>query len=176
MSYEPGCKPTHQPLPTLDRRDTTERVKKLWEEIRDTISNEEAWQILSKALHSYQPSRYKTCYVAGPMRGHEEFNFPAFFSAEEQLWNAGWVVWNPARIDMEEDGFNPKTATSATGDFPMEHYVRRDVGMICSLRPGSADAVVCLRGWSKSTGAKAEVRVARWLGVKVLSLSEACSD
>ena len=35
-------------------------------------------------------------YVAGPMRGYPEFNFPSFHAAAAQLRAAGHTVFNPA--------------------------------------------------------------------------------
>lgn len=38
-------------------------------------------------------------YIAGPMTGLPEFNFPLFFEAEELLKGHGFEVINPARED-----------------------------------------------------------------------------
>lgn len=43
-----------------------------------------------------------TLYVAGPMRGIPEFNFPAFFEAEDRPLKAGYDVINPARKDTDD--------------------------------------------------------------------------
>ena len=42
----------------------------------------------------------KHIYIAGPMRGYPEFNFPAFYAAEERLRARGHAVFNPARRDV----------------------------------------------------------------------------
>ena len=44
----------------------------------------------------------QTIYVAGPMRGYEDFNYPAFHEAERILESIGWDVVNPAKMDAEE--------------------------------------------------------------------------
>ena len=36
-------------------------------------------------------------YIAGPMSGHPNGNFEAFFAKEKQLLSEGWDVVNPAR-------------------------------------------------------------------------------
>jgi len=36
-------------------------------------------------------------YISGPMTGIKDFNYPAFFEAEDQLKKCGHVVINPAR-------------------------------------------------------------------------------
>ena len=38
-------------------------------------------------------------YIAGPMTGIKDFNFPAFDRAEIQLALDGWTPINPANID-----------------------------------------------------------------------------
>ena len=43
-------------------------------------------------------------YLAGPMRGVPEFNFPAFFRAAAQLEREGHIVFNPAAKDNAEYG------------------------------------------------------------------------
>jgi hypothetical protein len=40
-------------------------------------------------------------YIAGSMKGHDDFNFPLFFQAEEFLSSQGYDVVNPARLDCE---------------------------------------------------------------------------
>jgi len=112
----------------------------------------------------------KRCYLAGPMRGYPEMNHPAFFAGEELLVDAGWIVFNPARLDKELDQFDPKRDEP----LPQVHYVRRDLGILMDyLKPSSSDAVVVLPGWESSTGATAEVGVARWLNLPVIPLAQA---
>jgi hypothetical protein len=163
--------------PTLPARDATEAVKRVWEQLWDVMAAEEAWYILQKAMHSYKPACRKTCYLAGPMRGYENFNFPAFMENERLLRAAGWEVWNPARFDLEQDGFNPYVpatlATEESANKPLEHYVRRDVGLLASLRPKSEDAIVLMPGWTESTGATAEAQVSTWLKLRLLELEDA---
>lgn len=104
----------------------------------------------------------KSCYVAGPMRGIPEFNFPAFFEAEATLTAAGWEVFNPAREDMQVDpGASKLTEEEATANFAQ--YMERDLALVCR-----ADAVVVLPGWERSQGARLEVHVARETGKEVL--------
>ena len=45
--------------------------------------------------------RKPTIYIAGPMRGIEDFNFPAFDRQEELLEKQGWRVINPAELDRQ---------------------------------------------------------------------------
>jgi hypothetical protein len=88
------------------------------------------------------------------MRGIPEFNFPAFFAAEERFAEQGWIVVNPARIDQIE-GYDP--------GWSQEVYMRRDLRLV-----PTCDAIALLPGWRSSDGARKELSVARWCGLAVL--------
>lgn len=108
-------------------------------------------------------------YLAGPMRGIEKFNFPAFHTAAQALRLFGHEVWNPAEHD-EANGFNPSTDVAK----PLKHYMVTDLAKVCE-----SDAVVVLPGWQQSQGATLEVFVAQAVGVRVLefpSLDEIAPD
>ena len=101
------------------------------------------------------------CYLAGPMRGRALFNFPAFDAAAADLRERGLEVISPAEIDREM-GFDPEVHDeSYFGDLSI--LIRQDVNAVLAT-----DAVVLLPGWEGSTGARAEIAVARWAGREVL--------
>lgn len=99
-------------------------------------------------------------YIAGPMSGYPQFNFPAFFEAEEMLKKVGWEVFNPANKEQEKE-LDPeayaegdaKKANDAGFDF-RECYTW-DVTKVCE-----ADAIYMLPGWEFSPGACGEHAVA----------------
>lgn len=99
------------------------------------------------------------CYLAGPMRGIPEFNFPAFYAAAAVLRERGYEVWSPAENDVHEDGFDPTKDVAQ----PMRHYMKRDLPAVLN-----ADFVAVLPGWENSQGATLEVTVARACGLPVL--------
>lgn len=105
-------------------------------------------------------------YIAGPMRGYPEYNFPAFFAAEEWLRNKGIGAINPARMDIDL-GFDPKKSLEVQPSFDMQSFIRRDVYAILSLDP-QRDAICLLPGWQESTGARAEEALATWIGLSKL--------
>lgn len=107
------------------------------------------------------------CYIAGPMRGIEDFNFPMFFVTEQALAFCGYEVFNPARADVET-GFNNKSVDGVlSAEFDVKAVVRRDIeGLL------ECDAIYLLPGWSKSLGAKAEHAVAVWLGLNIMGAAE----
>ena len=72
-------------------------------------------------------------YIAGPMTGHADHNYPAFYAAAELLQEAGWEVVNPA------ENFGGRT------DLPRESYLRADVALLVQC-----EAVAMLPGWQES--------------------------
>jgi len=91
-------------------------------------------------------------YLAGPMSGIPNHNYPAFNAAAFDLRGRGFHVVSPAELHADFET-NPK---------PYEDYLRAD--LIALL--GTA-AVVVLPGWEQSNGARLEVTVARALGMLV---------
>lgn len=124
----------------------------------------------------------KRCYLAGPMRSKPQFNYPAFMDGAARLRAAGWEVFNPAEMDIEQDNGGAPTTLSieeqhahASAFDNARRYAKRDCRvLIDELRAENGDAVVVLPDWEESTGARAEVAVARWVGLTFLTLEEAC--
>lgn len=111
-------------------------------------------------------------YVAGPMRGYPEFNFPAFYAAANKLRDEGHVVFNPAERDNQTHGADISKG-NATGDeeqaakehgFNLREALGADLAWICA----EADAVYMLVGWENSKGARAEKATAEALGLWVM--------
>ncbi len=109
-------------------------------------------------------------YVAGPMRGIKDFNFPAFHMATQMLRSMGHTVFNPAERDEETHGKD--VSKSETGDlryaaqygFSLREALAADLSWIAL----HADAIAMLPGWENSKGAKAEKALAEALGLPVL--------
>ncbi len=87
-------------------------------------------------------------YIAGPMTGLPEFNYPAFNDAEEQLRAIGHEPINPARRGVDPDW---------TWVDYMRHAIR-DVT--------KADGIHLLEGWESSRGARLEATIADALGLR----------
>lgn len=111
-------------------------------------------------------------YVAGPMRGIAEFNFPAFNAAAAELRAQGHYVFNPAEKDTETYGVN-FAKNNATGSeeeaasnfgFSLREALGADLAWICS----DAEAIALLPGWQNSKGAKAEYCTAVALGLQII--------
>lgn len=104
----------------------------------------------------------KTVYIAGPMRGFNNFNFDAFDAARDLLLAEGWNVISPADLDRAT-GFDPYGSLANPSREFLEAAMRRDVEAIMQ-----ADAIYMLNGWQKSTGAKAELALAKWRHIEIL--------
>lgn len=112
-------------------------------------------------------------YLAGPMQGIKDFNFPAFRKAASLLRRKGHIVFNPAEKDEQKHGKD--ISKSKTGDlkdaeskgFSLREALAADTQYIAL----EADAVALLPGWENSKGAQAEWALARALGHKIIYLS-----
>ena len=95
-------------------------------------------------------------YIAGPMSGYPHLNWPAFFTKEKQLKDAGWDVINPAQMDRES-GISP---TEDLGDYEYEDAARRDIE---ALR--DCDAIYMMSDFQFSKGACWERALAKTWGL-----------
>lgn len=105
--------------------------------------------------------RHKEIYVAGPMTGITDFNFPAFFAAQKLLESQGWTVHNPAAKDSEAtlDAEAVKTGDDKLAiakGFDFREAYEWDV-----LKIIRGNGIYMLKGWEKSPGAFGEWAVAK---------------
>jgi hypothetical protein len=103
-------------------------------------------------------------YLAGPMTGFPEWNFPAFHDAALTLRLRGYRVWSPAERDIA-NGFDPKSDGSG---FDLAGALRDDVAAVLD-----SDAVVVLPGFEESAGAMVEVLTAESAGIPWMTFDEA---
>lgn len=107
-------------------------------------------------------------YIAGPMTGLPDWNYPAFFEAEAQLRALGHQVFNPATNDAD----TLELALDAAGSperpkHSWAYYLKRDLPQVMDV-----DALVMLPGWQNSKGARLEVNVATALGLPLYILRD----
>lgn len=116
-------------------------------------------------------------YLAGPMQGYPEFNFPAFHDAARKLRFFGHEVFSPAEKDIERHGGVDISKGNATGDvtaavtthaFSLRDALGDDMEWICK----HATAIAMLPGWEASKGAKAEHALAHALGHEIIYLAK----
>ena len=103
----------------------------------------------------------KRCYIAGPMTGIAQFNFPMFDRVAHHLRADGWYVISPAEMDRE-DGFDEigMSGNEPLTDQQRQRFARNDIGALLRV-----DAIIMLPGWERSTGATNESKIAAWLGL-----------
>lgn len=109
-------------------------------------------------------------YLAGPMRGIADFNFPAFRRLTKALRALGIEVTSPHEMDEAAgyywEGFTGNEDLSAY-NFDMVERLTEDIHVI-----GKSDAVVVMDGWVSSSGARAEASFAWAVGKPVYFFSE----
>lgn len=87
-------------------------------------------------------------YIAGPMRGYKDYNYPEFHKYAALLRSLGYTVINPA------ESFGGRQ------DLPIEVYLEHDL-VLLSL----CDVIVLLKGWEKSEGVRQEIEYAQKVGI-----------
>lgn len=121
------------------------------------------------------PVSINKVYLAGPMQGIPEFNFPAFNRAADFLRAVGYEVFNPAERDIERHGGVNISAGNTTGSvaeatanhgFSLREALRDDTEWICT----HATHIAMLPNWENSKGARAEHALAVALGLSILYL------
>lgn len=108
-----------------------------------------------------------TFYIAGPMRGCKDFNFPAFDAARDLGHSLFYNIVSPA--DLDRTGAKPEGAVfdNDTGYFDGDSllFIKRDLDVILhQLDPARGDGLCLLPGWEGSVGAMGEVSIAQWRG------------
>lgn len=106
----------------------------------------------------------KRIYIAGPMTGIPQFNFPAFDAAAEHLRQIGYEVVSPAELDDPDDreaALQSKDGSMLNGHGKQKKtwgdFLARDVKL---LADGGIEGIFVLPGWNKSSGARLETFVA----------------
>src|ERR1700691_2857057 len=98
-------------------------------------------------------------YLAGPMSGLPQFNFPAFYAAAEKLRADGFEVVSPAELDDAEDkgaALKSKDGNAADAKRSWVDFLARDVKLLADT---GIQGIVFLPNWQNSKGAKLEAFV-----------------
>jgi hypothetical protein len=93
-------------------------------------------------------------YIAGPMTGLPEFNYPAFREA------AGWLSALGHAVEDPSTNVNPT---------PDDYHGWLRAGLAQLIR---CQGIALLPGWEASGGARLEVNVGATLGLRVAPLDE----
>lgn len=109
-------------------------------------------------------------YLAGPMSGIKDFNFPAFDKAAQTLTDLGYEVFNPAQNDRDNGfdatGLDGSMASATFKGFNLRHALKQDLTWICE----NADCLALLPGYARSKGVMAEIALANALGLRAYTV------
>jgi hypothetical protein len=97
----------------------------------------------------------KRIYIAGPMSGMPDFNYPAFHAEAARLRALGLHVESPAENPRQES---------------WEAYMKASIRQMLTC-----DAVLLLPGWENSRGAGIEYRLAVTVGMEIVYPEVACA-
>jgi len=97
-------------------------------------------------------------YIAGPMRGLPDFNYPTFNQYAQAHRNVGWDVANPVEIGA---------------DYGTPEQINADPALLAAVVEAelhaleTCDAIYLLDGWQNSEGARMELATAIAYGLKI---------
>lgn len=91
-------------------------------------------------------------FISGPMAGYENYNKEEFMKAEKLLIKAGYSVFNPAWLDLDD-----------------LEWTSTDIMAIDMAALACCDAIYQLKGWENSKGARAEYTAAVWSGKTIIN-------
>jgi hypothetical protein len=104
----------------------------------------------------------KTYYLAGPMTGYPQFNYPLFDKVAALLREQGYAVISPAELDGDTmrkialaspDG--SLIAFEGASGHTWGDVLARDVKIVAD----TVEGIIFLPGWDKSRGARLEAMV-----------------
>jgi hypothetical protein len=104
-------------------------------------------------------ARMMKIYIAGPMTGIDNFNYPLFNSTARRLYQMGYTPLNPADSESENTTHEFQGQT-------WNWYLRRAIKKLAD-----ADALCLLPNWQNSKGATLEVHIAKTLEIPLFTLS-----
>ena len=106
-------------------------------------------------------------YLAGPMTGYPDLNFPAFHAAAKSLRAAGYEVVNPAELNAHGlfGLISAKLLKRWAGWLRCSHW--RQCMVIDIRELVLCDGIALLPCWENSKGASLEYRIARGLDMQV---------
>lgn len=99
-------------------------------------------------------------YLAGPMTGYPEYNYPAFSVAVELLRMRGFTVHSPHEVPWPE-------GHGLMMENDLWEYMMKETDKLLSM----CNSIILLPGWADSRGAKTELTSAMKKGFKVFTFA-----
>lgn len=103
----------------------------------------------------------KMYYLAGPMTGYENYNYPAFDKTQGQLTNAGVLVSSPHTIPWPQD------VSVMDPEDLWRSMMKKAFYMLLAC-----DGLILMRGWIASKGASAEYSLAASLKMPIYFIDD----
>lgn len=100
--------------------------------------------LLVKQDESWALNRNLTYYLAGPMSGYENYNYPVFAQYCSILRSAHVKVKSPHEVDYPD--------SKVLGDLPYQVYIDGGLKLL-----DECDGLILMPGWPQSTGAQLEL-------------------
>jgi len=151
------------PSVVLRARDTmtgTGTLERVLSGAESVISRNKVWGVKSESAleeiicvlkETRKRLKAPAIYISGPMTGLPNLNMEAFNDAEDKLRKAGWSdIRNPARLAVNE-----------YENLPRSLYLRSDLRQLLDCQ-----AILLLRGWERSKGARLEALIADEVGIR----------
>lgn len=107
-------------------------------------------------------------YIAGPMRGYVNSNFPAFDEAKARGIAKGFVIVSPADLSRRA-GYTGDESPENVTPHELHEFAKVDVGILLELDAERGDFLAVLPGWQASVGARMEVGIALFKRLPILS-------
>lgn len=106
-------------------------------------------------------------YLAGPMSGLPDWNYPYFIKVEAALVDQGYEIVNPARLHPA-----PNATTRVDWNNPEWTRLWRQFVVEDLQHLMQCDGIAALKGWRKSRGARVELNVASGLRMPCFEVKE----
>lgn len=97
-------------------------------------------------------------YLAGPMSGQADYNYPMFHTVVRHLRDLGLTIISPA----EDEDHKPMQPPAPGAEKPRAHYMREGLNKLLRCQ-----AIYMLPDWQFSKGAKLEHRIAQACGMTI---------
>lgn len=94
-------------------------------------------------------------YLAGPMSGYPDHNFPAFNAEAARLRALGYEVVNPAELNLDVDHSQAQAVV-------WRACMRKDIHKLIEC-----DGIAMMEGWQFSRGASLEYQIAAGLELRL---------
>lgn len=104
-------------------------------------------------------------YIAGPMTLYRDTDWgaAAFGAAASRIRHRGDVAVSPVDLDVALWGFDSRKQRKLPAIMTRRRVLAFDIGVVIP----TCDVIYMLRGWSRSSGARAELAAALTYGLKV---------